>query len=78
MEIDPKNLTEEQKAAVRKIQKDVNAQIAYIAVNGCARIKCKNCYLKGVCDHVPAHSWKIAGKIIQMSKETKKENKDAD
>ena len=62
---------EEKKLAIRKIQLDLNKQITFIALNGCRSIKCKNCYLKGFCDHIPGHSSQFASKIIQMSKEVK-------
>lgn len=52
-------------ALKKKTEADIQKQLLHIALKGCAVIKCKNCYMKSVCNHNPKNAPKIAQKIIQ-------------
>lgn len=52
----------------------IREQIRYIAVNGCTKIRCKNCSLKNICDRNPTQSKVLAVSIIKKGMEMKNGN----
>lgn len=55
------------------IENEVIQQTMYIAMYGCSKIKCKNCYLKVVCPREPLKSKEFASAIMRQ-----KRNKDGE
>lgn len=58
----------------KQIKKEVNTQISWIALYGCRKIRCKKCYLKTVCPHVPQYASTIALELIRASRGEKNDN----
>lgn len=48
-----------------ELKEQIRGQIRYIAVNGCSKVKCRNCALKDVCPREPVHSKEFARAVIK-------------